>query len=164
MPLGDCLAGDPIYGLLCVRLLPTTEYAKFVVLFGVQATLVILMDVNFSGTLIPLIGEDVHDRKRIADYVASLRKLANWLYALMSLVAIFAYPRLVQHRGWTHHTVWEMVIILLVSCWFLRVSAAYGTVMILLCDRTNWYRGQMISSLGTSRSSESCGPSIGSMA
>jgi O-antigen/teichoic acid export membrane protein len=146
---GITLAGNLIYGLLCVRLLPTTEYAKFVVLFGVQGTLVILMDVNFSGTLIPLIGEDVHDRKRIADYVASLRKLAYWLYALMSLVAILVYPRLVQRRGWTRSTVWEMVLILLVSCWFIRVSAAYGTVMILLRDRTNWYRGQMISSLGT---------------
>ena len=146
---GLTLAGNLIYGLLCVRLLPTTEYAKFVVLFGVQGTLIILMDVNFSGTLIPLIGEDVHDRKLIADYVASLRKLSYWLYALVSLIAIFAYPRLVQHRGWTPRTVWEMVLILLVSCWFLRISAAYGTVMILLRDRTNWYRGQMISSLGT---------------
>ena len=42
-----------------------------------------------------------------------------------------------------------MVAILLVACWFIRISASYGAVLILLRDRPSWYRGQMISSLGT---------------
>jgi hypothetical protein len=146
---GLTLVGNLLYGLLCVRLLPTTEYAKFVVLFGVLGTLVVLTDVNFSSSLIPLIGKRVNDRKLIADYVASLRQLSYWLFALMSLVAVIAYPHLVKNRGWDWRTVWTMVAILLVACWFIRISAAYGAVLILLRDRPSWYRGQMISSLGT---------------
>jgi O-antigen/teichoic acid export membrane protein len=109
----------------------------------------VLTDVNFSSSLIPLIGERVDDRKLIADYVASLRQLSYWLFAAMSLVAVIAYPRLVKNRGWDWQTVWTMVAILLVACWFIRISAAYGAVLILLRDRPSWYRGQMISSLGT---------------
>jgi O-antigen/teichoic acid export membrane protein len=146
---GFTLIGNLVYGVLCVRLLPTTEYAKFVVLFGVLGTLVVLTDVNFSSSLIPLIGERVDDRKLIADYVASLRQLSYWLFAAMSLVAVIAYPQLVKNRGWDWQTVWTMVAILLVACWFIRISAAYGAVLILLRDRPSWYRGQMISSLGT---------------
>ena len=146
---GLTMVGNLLYGILCVRLLPTSEYAKFVVVFGVQATMVILMDVNFSGTLIPLVGERVEDRKLIADYVASLRRLADWLFGLVGVFALFAFPWLVRNRGWDRRTEWEMMAILLVACWFLRLSGAYGAVLILLRDRTSWYRGQMISSLGT---------------
>jgi O-antigen/teichoic acid export membrane protein len=146
---GFTLIGNLVYGVLCVRLLPTTEYAKFVVLFGVLGTLAVLTDVNFSSSLIPLIGERVDDRKLIADYVASLRQLSYWLFAAMSLVAVIAYPQLVKNRGWDWQTVSTMVAILLVACWFIRISAAYGAVLILLRDRPSWYRGQMISSLGT---------------
>ena len=146
---GITMAGNLLYGLLCVRLLPASEYAKFVVLFGVQGTLIVLMDINFSGTLVPLIGERVDNHQLIADYVASLRKLAQWIYALIAVAAVVAYPLLVRNRGWSWRTVAAMVVILLVSTWFMRVSAAYGTVLILLRDRAYWYRGQMISSLGT---------------
>lgn len=146
---GLTMCGNLLYGIFCVRLLSTAEYAKFVVLFGVQATMVILMDVSFSGTLIPLIGDRVDDRKLIADYVASLRRLSDWLFGIVGVLAIFAFPWLVRNRGWDRQTQWEMIAILLVACWFLRISAAYGAVLILLRERSAWYRGQMISSFGT---------------
>jgi O-antigen/teichoic acid export membrane protein len=146
---GLTLIGNLVYGLLCVRLLPATEYAKFVVLFGVLGTLAVLTDVNFSSSLIPLIGERVEDRRLIADYVASLRQLSYGLFAVMSVVVVIAYPQLVKNRGWDWRTICAMVAILLVACWFIRISASYGAVLILLRDRPSWYRGQMISSLGT---------------
>jgi O-antigen/teichoic acid export membrane protein len=146
---GITLVGNAAFGLLCVRLLPTSEYAKFVVLFGTLGSSVNLMDVGFSGSLIPLIGERVDDRALIANYVASLRWISYWLFALLGLTTIFAYPLLVKNRGWNWQIISAMVALLLVACWFIRMSATYGAVMILLRDRTNWYRGQMISSLGT---------------
>ena len=110
---------------------------------------VVLTDVNFSSSLIPLIGERVEDRKLIADYVASLRQLSYWLFALMVWSPSFHIRGWSENRGWDWQTVWTMVAILLVACWFVRISASYGAVLILLRDRPSWYRGQMISSLGT---------------
>jgi hypothetical protein len=80
--------------MLCVRLLPPSEYAKFVVVFGVQGTLPLIMDANLSGTLIPLIGERVGDHRLIADYVATLRQLAFWAYLLSADASSSSIPSL----------------------------------------------------------------------
>ena len=99
-------------------------------LFGVQGTLVILMDVGISGSLIPLVGERVHDQTLIADYVASLRQLAHHLYLMIAAGLVICYPLLVRNRNWSWQVVSVMVAILLLSTWFMRIGAAYGAVMI----------------------------------
>jgi O-antigen/teichoic acid export membrane protein len=143
------LLGNMLYGLMCVRLLEPSDYAKFVVLFGVQGMLTILMDANMAGTLIPLIGERTRDMQLIADYVASLRKIARRVYAIVGLGLIVCYPFLVKHRHWDTRLVVGMIVTLLISTWFARVIGIYGSVVIVLGDRNSWYRGQMVSSLGT---------------
>ena len=146
---GITLAGNLLFGLLCVRWLPTTDYAQFVVLFGIQGSLAVLMDIGASNSIVPLVGEHIHDHQLIADYIASLRQLAVRLYIIMGVGLIVTFPLLVRHRNWGWRTVLAMIAILLVSTWFVRVSAAYSSVLILMRDRPKWYRGQMISSLGT---------------
>jgi O-antigen/teichoic acid export membrane protein len=146
---GLTMAANLLFGLLCVRLLPASEYAKFAVLFGVFGTLVVLMDLNFTGTLIPLVGERVADHKWIADHVASLRTLSYHIFAVVAAGTIIAFPCLVKHRAWSVGTVASMIGILLVSTWFVRLSSAYGAVLILFRARPRWYRAQMISAVGT---------------
>ena len=146
---GITMAGNLLYGFLCVRLLPIPDYAKFVVIFAIQGSLVVLMDVGITGSLVPLVGQRIDDRQLIADLVASLRQLAHWLFAIVAPLTIIVYPLLVRNRHWSWQTVAAMVAILLVSVWFARVGAAYGAVMLLRRDRRRWYQAQMVSSLGT---------------
>ena len=146
---GITLAGNLFYGLLCVRLLPVSEYAKFVVVFAIQGSLVVLLDIGITGSIIPLVGERIDDRQLIADYVASLRQLAHRIYAVIAPATLVAYPLLVRNRHWSWQVVAAMVAIVLVSSWFARISAAYGAVLIIRRDHRRWYRAQMTSSLGT---------------
>lgn len=146
---GVTLAANLFYGFLCVRLLPIPEYAKYAVVFGFLGTVTILMDVGFSGTLLPLIGERIDDLQLIADYVASLRRLALRLFLVVAPAAIVVYPLLVHRQHWGSLTVAAMVAILLVTAWSARVSGAYGAVLIVRRDRSYWYRVQMTSALGT---------------
>lgn len=146
---GIAMAGNLFYGFLCVRLLPISDYAKFAVVFGSLGTLTLLMDISFSGTLVPLIGERIDDLQLIADYVASLRQLAHWLYMAMAPAAIIVYPLLVRKQLWSWHVVCAMVAILLVASWCARIGGTYGSVLIVRRDRRAWYRAQMVSSLGT---------------
>jgi O-antigen/teichoic acid export membrane protein len=146
---GITMAGNLLYGLLCVRLLPVSDYAKFVVVFGIQGTLVVLMDVGISGSLIPLVGDRIEDRQLIADYLASLRQLTHCLFAIVAPLTIISYPFFVRNRQWSWQVVAAMVAILLISIWFARVCGAYGSVLIIRRDRAPWYRAQMVSSLGT---------------
>jgi len=137
-----------LYGFLCIRLLPMGDYAKFVVVFSIQASLMILLDVGISGTLVPLVGERIEDRRLIADYLASLRQIAHWLFLIAAPIATVGYPLLVRNRHWSWQTVTAMVVIVLVSAWFARVGSAYGAVLLLRRDRRHWYRAQMATSFG----------------
>jgi O-antigen/teichoic acid export membrane protein len=146
---GITLAGNLLYGLLCVRLLPIGGYAKFAVVFAYLGSLVLLMDIGISGSLVPLVGEKIDDRQLIADYVASLRQLAHRLFAVMAPATAVVFPLLVRKQAWGWQVVSAMVAILIVAAWCARVAAAYGTVLILRRDRARYYRAQMVSSLGT---------------
>jgi O-antigen/teichoic acid export membrane protein len=146
---GVATAGNLLYGFLCVRLLPIPDYAEFAVVFGFLGTLTVLMDIGISTTLLPLVGERIGDCQLIADYVASLRQLAHWLYLATVPIVLIAYPLLVQRQHWSMQAVAAMMAILLTAGWSARVSGAYGAVLIIRRDRTFWYRVQMISSLGT---------------
>ncbi len=145
---GITIASNLLYGLLCIRLLPIGEYAKFVVVFAIQGSLMVLLDVGISGSFIPLVGERIEDRQLIADYLASLRQIAHWLFAIAAPITIVAFPLLVRNRHWGWQVVTAMVVIVLVSAWFARVGASYGSVLILRRDRSRWYQAQIISSLG----------------
>jgi O-antigen/teichoic acid export membrane protein len=144
---GITIACNLLYGLLCIRLLPVGEYAKFVVVFAIQGSLMVLLDVGFSGTFIPLVGERIEDRQLIADYLASIRQIAHWLFAIAAPITVVAFPLLVHNRHWSWQIVAAMVVIVLVSAWFARVGASYGSVLILRRDRYRWYQAQIISSL-----------------
>lgn len=146
---GIAVSGNLIYGLLCVRLLPVPEYAKFAVLFGYMGSLTVLLDIGVSGTLAPLVGEQVGNRQLIADYVASIRRIALQLYLAVAPVAILVFVLLVHKRRWGFAVIAQMVCVLLVTAWFARVSASYGSVLILRRDRACYYRAQIVGSLGS---------------
>jgi hypothetical protein len=146
---GIAMAGNLAYGLLCVRLLPVTEFAKFAVLFGYMGSLTVLLDIGFSGTLAPLVGEQITNLQLIANYVASLRKLALKLYLVVAPLAVLAFVLLVHKRHWGPSVVAQMAVVLLVTAWFARVCGAYGAVLILRRDRARYYRTQIIGSLGS---------------
>jgi O-antigen/teichoic acid export membrane protein len=146
---GITIACNLLYGLLCIRLLPIGEYAKFVVVFAIQGSLMVLLDVGISGTFIPLVGERIEDRQLIADYLASIRQIAHWLFAIAAPITVVAYPLLVRNRHWSWQVVAAMVAIVLVSAWFARVGATYGSVLFLRRDRYRWYQAQVVSSIGS---------------
>lgn len=146
---GITMAGNALFGFLCVRLLPISDYAKYVVVFGFLSTLGILMDAGFSYTLLPLVGNRIDDLELISDFVATLRQLALWLFAVAVPVGIFVFPLIVRKQHWTWQTEATMIAIFLVGAWCARVAGNYGAVLIVRRDRAVWYRVQIASSFGT---------------
>lgn len=146
---GIAMAGNLLYGLCCVRMLPKPDYAIFAVLFGFMGSLTVLQDIGITGTLAPLIGEQVDNLALIASYVASLRRIAMQLYFVVAPVAAVVFTLLVRRQHWSFSIVAQMLCVLLVTAWFARVSSSYATVLILRRDRSYYYRVQMIGSLGS---------------
>jgi len=146
---GLAIAGNMLYGLLCVRLLPVPEYAKFAVLFGFMGTLTILLDAATMSTLAPLVGEEIGNLPLIADYIASARQIALRMFLVVGPAAGICFLFLVRKQHWGAVTNSEMVIVLLIIAWFARVSSSYGSVLLLRRDRNQYYRAQIIGSLGS---------------
>lgn len=146
---GLAMAGNLLYGLCCVRMLPKPEYAMFAVLFGFMGSLTVLLDIGISGTLAPLVGEQIDNLPLIANYVASIRRIALQMYFLVAPVAAVVFILLVQKQHWGFAVVAQMLGVLLFTAWFARVSSSYGAVLILRRDRSRYYRIQMIGSLGS---------------
>ncbi len=149
MKQGIAMTGNLLYGLLCVRMLPVPEYAKFAVLFGYMGTLTVLLDIGISGTLAPLVGEQITNLQLIANYLTAMRRLAQRLYLMVAPLAAIVFVFLVQRQHWGRWVVAQMVVVLLTTAWFARISSAYGAVVILRRDRSYYYRIQMIGSLGS---------------
>jgi hypothetical protein len=149
MKQGLAMTGNLLYGLLCVRLLPVPDYAKFAVLFGFMGSLTVLLDIGISTTLAPLVGEQVSNLQLIADYVASIRRIALRLYLVVAPAAAVVFVLLVRRQHWGVLVVGQMVVVLLVTAWFARVSSSYGSVLILRRDRNRYYQTQIIGSLGS---------------
>jgi hypothetical protein len=146
---GLAMAGNLLYGLCCVRMLPKPEYAMFAVLFGFMGSLTVLLDIGISGTLAPLVGEQIDNLPLIANYVASIRRIALKMYFLVAPIAAIVFTLLVQKQHWGIAVVAQMIGVLLFTAWFARVSSSYGAVLILRRDRSHYYRIQMIGSLGS---------------
>ena len=146
---GLAMAGNLLYGLCCVRMLPKPDYAMFAVLFGFMGSLTVLLDIGISGTLAPLVGEQIDNLPLIANYVASIRRIALKMYFLVAPLAGVAFTLLVYRQHWGTPVVVQMLLALLVTAWFARVSSSYGAVLILRRDRSRYYRIQMIGSLGS---------------
>jgi len=146
---GIAMGGNLLYGLLCVRMLPVPEYAKFAVLFGYMGSLTVLLDVGVSGTLAPLVGEQIANLPLIASYVASIRRLAMQVYLAVAPLASVCFVLLVRKQHWGALIVAQMLIVLMATGWFARVSSSYGAVLILRRDRSHYYRVQMMGSLGS---------------
>jgi hypothetical protein len=146
---GIAVAGNLLYGLLCVRMLPVSDYAKFAVLFGYMGSLIVLLDIGVSSALAPLVGEQIDNLPLIANYVASIRRLALWVFFIIAPLASICFVWLVQRQHWGPAIVIQMLIALLTLAWFARVSASYGSVLLLRRDRARYYRIQIIGSLGS---------------
>ena len=145
---GIVTAARLLSGLLCIRLLPVSEFAKYAVVYGFLGTLALLMDVSFSGTLAPLVGEKVQDLGLIADYTASLRQLAHWIYFAVAPAAVLLYPILVQKQSWSWQVIAGMLAILLIASWCDRLRGTYGAVLIVRRDHRVWNGGQIVAGLG----------------
>ncbi len=146
---GIASIGNVVYGLLCVHLLPVTDYAKFAIIFGFLGTLVVLMDTLTTGTIAPLVGDRLGDHQLIADYIDSSRHILTVVYlALAPIFALVLLFVLRQHQ-WSLFDNLQIIAAILFITWFARVGGSYTTVLLLLRDRAYFYRIQILGSLGS---------------
>jgi hypothetical protein len=89
-------------GLYLVRFLSVSAYAQYGFALAFQATTSTLMDLGYAGTIIPLVGDRVHDRALIGAYVKAAKSLRDRAYWVMTPIfsAVFLIVTYRQHWSW----------------------------------------------------------------
>jgi O-antigen/teichoic acid export membrane protein len=132
-------------GLFLVRLLSVEAYAQFGVATGYQTVFSILMDSGLSASIIPLVGERVHDRAIIGGYVRAARHLRNLIFWTLAPIATVAFFATVHKYHWS----WTVQIALLVSILLTLYSGGivslYSAPLLLFGRLREYYVPQIIS-------------------
>jgi O-antigen/teichoic acid export membrane protein len=134
--------------LFLVRMLSLEAYAQFGVAYAFQATFMIMMDLGFVSTIIPLVGNRSEDRKVVGRYVRAVKHLRDrtfWGLAPIAAAAFFA----VAYR---HHWSWHLQLLLLVSVLLSLYSgghvACFSAPYLLYRRLRQYYLPQTFSAFG----------------
>jgi O-antigen/teichoic acid export membrane protein len=100
-----------IIGLFLIRALSVSDYARFGLASGFQATTSILMDLGCASTIIPLVGERVLDPDVVGRYVRGARTLRNHVFWILSPIASVIFLVITHRQRWP----WPIQIALLAS-------------------------------------------------
>jgi O-antigen/teichoic acid export membrane protein len=98
-------------GLYLVRMLSIEAYAQFGLAYAFQVSMGSLMDLGFTSTIIPLVGEHRDNRQLVGRYVRSAKYLRDrtfWVLAPFAAMAFFA----IMHK---HHWHWGLQVLLVLS-------------------------------------------------
>ena len=131
-------------GFFLLRWLDIDEQAKFSLAMALQATLGLLGDLGFGGSLMGLIGNRTDDKIAIGQYIRGIQFFKN-RFLLVSVVLgtglAFVYY---QRHGWSHDFAF-LFGLLLVSVYAQSESGYYAALLQLNRNLTDFYRPQLIS-------------------
>ena len=89
-----------IIGLFLIRALSVSDYARYGLASGFQATTSILMDLGCASTIIPLVGERALDPDVVGRYVRGARALRNQAFWILSPIASVIFLVITHRQKW----------------------------------------------------------------
>jgi O-antigen/teichoic acid export membrane protein len=137
-----------LIGLFLVRALSVEQYAQFGLAFGFQTTALMLMDLGYASTIIPLVGDRVDDRGLVGGYLRAAKHLRDKAFLIMGPFAAIAFLG-IMHK---HHWSWTTQIILMLSVLLTLYSSGpvsyYSAPLFLYRRLREFYIPQTLSGLG----------------
>lgn len=136
-----------LIGIFLVRTLSVSDYAKFGLASGFQATVSSLMDLGFASTIIPLVGDRISDRLLVGRYVRGAQSLRNRAFWVLSPIAAVVFLIITYRQKWP----WVVQIMLLVSVMLALYSSgevSYSSAPLFLYRRLrDYYVPQTVSGI-----------------
>lgn len=136
-----------LVGLFLVRKLSVEAYAQYGLAIAFQMTMITLMDLGFSTTIIPLVGERREDPSLVGRYVRSAKHLRDRLFWILAPIAMIAFLAIMHNRHWG----WGVQIALLLSVLLTLHSSGrlsyYSAPFFLFGRLREFYTPQTLSGL-----------------
>jgi O-antigen/teichoic acid export membrane protein len=87
--------------LFLIRTLSIEAYAQFSLAVGFQTVFTVLMDLGFTTTIIPLVGERRDDRALVGRYVRSAKHLRDRTFWFLAPIASVAFLAIMHKHHWS---------------------------------------------------------------
>ena len=90
-------------GFLLLRWMSVEAYAQYTVANSFQGTIGVLTDLGVSGSIVALVGQRIHDKRLVGEYVRAARAFRGRMFLVMALVAAVAFPLVTKNQPWAWH-------------------------------------------------------------
>jgi len=122
---GSLQAIQVITGFLLFRWLTVEEYGQYSMAFAFQTMAHVLVEFGFSGTIVALVGNRIHDKKVIGSYIKAGQSYRQKLFLLISVGCIFAFPLLTAKHHMSAVTTVMLLLSIIVNLYFAGWSSYY---------------------------------------
>jgi O-antigen/teichoic acid export membrane protein len=134
--------------LFLVRALSVEHYAQFSLAFGFQAAVALLMDLGYTSTIIPLVGERHDDRARVGSYLRAAKHLRDSAFWILSPFAAFAFLAIMHKHHWSWTTQAVLLLSVLLSLYSSGPVSYYSAPLFLYGRLREFYLPQSIAGVG----------------
>ncbi len=137
-----------IIALFLMRALSVEHYAQFGLALGFQATASTLMDLGYTSTIIPLVGERFRDRALVGSYLRAAKHLRDKAFWILGPFAALTFLAIMHkhHWGWLTQTV--LLTSVLLSLYSTGPVSYYSAPLILYHRLRDYYKPQTFSAIG----------------
>lgn len=136
-----------ISGFFLLRLLSVEAYAQYSVAFSFQNTIGILVDLGFSGSIVALVGDRIHNKEVLGTYIRAAKHFRNRLFAVIIPLAVVAFPVFTSKQNW-NWTTQLLLIASIVSSLFFQGWISYYSSPLLINQRLKEYYQPQIGAAG----------------
>jgi O-antigen/teichoic acid export membrane protein len=136
-----------VIGLFLLRVLSVSDYAKFGLATGFQATASILIDLGCASTVVSLIGERALDPATVGRYVRGAKSLRDTTFWVLSPFAVVTFLIITHRQEWSWPTQAILLLTILIGVYSNGSISYYSAPLFLHRRLSDFYLPQTISNL-----------------
>jgi O-antigen/teichoic acid export membrane protein len=137
-----------ITGFFLLRWMSISDFAQLSVVLGFQATVGILVDVGFSGSITALVGNRSQDKEIVGKYVKAAQRFRNQLFVVIIPIAGIAFSLIANRQKWS---MLEQVVLfgsIVGSLFFQGWIGYYSSSLLMNRQISEYYKPQIAGSVG----------------
>ena len=120
-----------VNGFFLLRWLSVSQQAKFSIAFGIQTLILTLSDLGFTGSIIALTGNRIHEKETIGAYIQSAKRLRNYLFWFSCILALVLLPYIVHRQEWSNTELGVILIPVFLSVFWQADASLFDSALIM---------------------------------
>jgi O-antigen/teichoic acid export membrane protein len=129
-----------VTGFLFVRWLSYDAYAQYGLAQGFQSALSQLVDLGFSGSIIALVGQRIHDRHVVGRYMKAAWRQRTGMMLIVLPLALPAFFWFAHSHGWSAWSSVLLFVSVIALLFFQGLGAIYSPALMMHQQLSGFYR------------------------